>query len=212
MTVQYQKIYNESCLETFERLDDGEVNLVLTDPPYGVDFEYDEYDDSAEAWRKLFLDFIPEAKRVADMVICPSCKITELEFIYANHPPDWLIAWNKGSPGQRSHVGFGDWEPLLVYGKTYSGLKMHDHFTVPNTNKTGGEGHPCPKPVKWATWIIKRATVEGDIVYDPFLGSGTVAEACARLNRRWIGSEISEEYCELARDRIRKSSEQQELL
>lgn len=212
MTVQFQKIYNESCLETFNRLDDGEVDLVLTDPPYGVDLDYDEYDDTQEQWRQLFLDFISEAKRVADMVICPSCKITELEFIYDNHPPDWLIAWHKGSPGQRSYVGFGDWEPLLVYGKTYSGLKMHDHFTVPNTNKTEGEGHPCPKPIKWATWLVKRATVEGDIVYDPFMGSGTVAEACQRLNRCWIGSEISEEYVEIAEDRIRQASEQQELL
>lgn len=47
---------------------------------------------------------------------------------------------------------------------------------------------------------------EDDLVLDPFLGSGTTAVACERLNRRWIGIEISEEYCKIAKERILKES------
>ena len=45
-------------------------------------------------------------------------------------------------------------------------------------------------------------TKEGDIVLDPFIGSGTTAVVCERLNRRWIGIEINPEYCEIAKQRI----------
>ena len=44
------------------------------------------------------------------------------------------------------------------------------------------------------------------LVLDPFLGSGTTAVACERLNRRWIGIEINEEFCKIAKERIMKES------
>jgi DNA modification methylase len=46
---------------------------------------------------------------------------------------------------------------------------------------------------------------EGDLVYDPFMGSGTVAKMCILNNRNWIGSEISSEYCEIIEERIKKA-------
>ena len=79
---------------------------------------------------------------------------------------------------------------------------MHDHFTQNNSEKMGGNGHPCPKSVKWAEWFITRATKEEQLIFDPFMGSGTTAIACLKTNRRFIGCEISPKYCEIANKRI----------
>jgi len=54
--------------------------------------------------------------------------------------------------------------------------------------------------------LILVSTDKNDLVLDPFLGSGTTAVACERLNRRWIGIEINKEYCKIAKERIMKES------
>jgi len=64
--------------------------------------------------------------------------------------------------------------------------------------------HYTPKPLKAIERIIKVHTYENEIVFDCFLGSGTTAVACEKLNRRWIGIEINPEYCEIAKQRIIK--------
>jgi site-specific DNA-methyltransferase (adenine-specific) len=64
--------------------------------------------------------------------------------------------------------------------------------------------HPTQKPVSIIRRMIISATNEGDIVLDPFIGSGTTAVACKELNRKCIGYEINPEYCEVARSRLRQ--------
>lgn len=61
--------------------------------------------------------------------------------------------------------------------------------------------HPTQKPVPVMEWIINRFTKPGDLICDPFCGSGTTLTACERLGRRWIGIDISAEYCEISRRR-----------
>lgn len=193
------KVIQGDCLEIMKLMPNKCVDLVLTDPPYGVNLGYDIYQDSEEAWYELMAKFIPEAKRIGKMVIMPSCQIKRLQWIYANYPPDWLICWYKGSVGSAGFVGFNDWEPHLVYGK--NNTKMHDYFRAmpePQSN-----GHPCQKPVEWAKWLVYRATNNtGDIVFDPFAGSGTTLVAAKQLGRKYIGVEISPKYVEICRGRL----------
>lgn len=193
------------CLDIMKDMSDGCVDLVVTDPPYGINLEYDGYDDTEKNWYKLIAQALPEIIRVSRMTILPSCQIKRLEWIYANFPPDWLICWYKGSPGHASYIGFNDWEPLLVYGRTKNRLYMHDYFQTKPSPKKGTFNHPCPKPIEWATWLIERASCEGDLVFDPFLGSGTTAVAALKLGRHFYGCDISPEYVELANKRIEKA-------
>lgn len=65
-----------------------------------------------------------------------------------------------------------------------------------------GVKHPAPFPEKLAIDHIQTWSNENDVIYDPFLGSGTTAVAAIKLNRQWLGSEISSEYCELIENRI----------
>ena len=62
--------------------------------------------------------------------------------------------------------------------------------------------HPTQKPVALMEYLIKTYTNEGDLVLDFTCGSGTTLVACERLNRKWVGIEISKEYCEIAKQRI----------
>ena len=192
-------IYNQDCLELLPTFADQQFNLILTDPPYGVNLEYDTYQDTPEKWKELMNTVIPQFRRISQMTIMPIGNRYEMPFIYKTNPPDWLIAWYKGSPGHRSPIGFNDWEPLLVYGKG-KGVVMHDYFYCqPELEKNG---HPCPKSVEWASWLISRATKEGDLILDPFMGSGTTLVAARNLNRRAIGIELSPAYCQIAISRL----------
>ena len=55
-----------------------------------------------------------------------------------------------------------------------------------------------------ANFFIENFSNENDLIYDPFMGSGTTALACKRNNRNYIGSEISKEYCDIANERLKQ--------
>lgn len=83
----------------------------------------------------------------------------------------------------------------------YAGSIRHpEAVLIPGTNK---KAHPCQMPVALAERAILFSTNEGDVVLDPFIGSGSTAIACVRTKRLYIGIEISEEYCQLAHHRLR---------
>jgi site-specific DNA-methyltransferase (adenine-specific) len=72
--------------------------------------------------------------------------------------------------------------------------------------------HPTIKPVKLIEYLVNMLTKEGQTVLDPFLGSGTTAIACEQLGRRWIGIELDEGYCEIAKARVEDITKQPRLL
>lgn len=198
------QLINGDCLEEMKKIPDKSIDLVLTDPPYGVNLGYSTYNDTEENWFKLMAGVIPEMKRIAEMVIMPSCQIKRLHWIYTNFPPDWLMCWYKGSTGCSAHIGFNDWEPHLVYGKRKK-VWMHDYFKAPNNEKMGNYGHPCPKPIEWAKHLIEKS--KSQTVLDCFMGSGTTGVACKELGRNFIGIEIDKNYFEIAKKRIEKTQE-----
>lgn len=71
----------------------------------------------------------------------------------------------------------------------------------------GNRGHSAAFPVELPKWFIKLFTQPGDVVLDPFIGSGTTAIACQNLHRHFIGIELNAEYCALARQSVRKSDQ-----
>ncbi len=71
-------------------------------------------------------------------------------------------------------------------------------------------GHSASFPISLPTWFIKLLTEEGDLVLDPFMGSGTTAFACIKLNRHYIGIELMESYYNLAIKAIEKAKNEHE--
>ena len=72
--------------------------------------------------------------------------------------------------------------------------------------RAGNQYHPTEKPVALLSFLLNKSTEEFDIILDPFLGSGTTAVAAKQLGRKFIGIEISEKYCKIARDRLRQEA------
>ena len=198
MTLPINQIICGDCLDIMKDWPDGCVDLILADPPYGIGFKYSDYDDTKENWYALMDKAVPVFRRIAKMLIMPSCRIKDMAYWYEKHRPEWLIAWYKGRPGHSSSIGFNDWEPHVVWGRPK--IPMHDHFQT----KCGFDdlGHTCPKPIEWGLWLCKRGCHDNGIIVDPFCGSGTTCVAAKMLGRDYIGIDISEEYCKIARERL----------
>lgn len=187
------------CLELMQELPDGCVDAVITDPPYGVGVDYGpgKAADRKANWLPHFL----EARRVANTVIWSPGTVNMVDWITATRP-DWIGAWHKSNQCSRSPLGFGAWEPICFYWAGKLGEYQHlgqDAWSIPIQQQPEANGHPCPKLLHF--WMLLFAD---DVAYvlDPFLGSGTTAVAAKKLGRHFLGFEISEEYCCIARERI----------
>ena len=198
-------LYLGDCREILPTL--GKVDAVVTDPPYGIGFEYASHDDDPDKWFVLLDTVVPLCRKIAGFVVMPSCAIKRLGWWYENHKPDWLIAWHKGSPGHQSAVGFNDWEPHVCWGRPKH--PMHDYFST--ACGFDDNGHPCPKPIAYSQWLVSRAAQNGGTILDPFMGSGTTGVACAKLGRKFIGIEIEPKYFDIACRRIEAAYKQPDL-
>lgn len=193
------RLWRADCRDVLPSIPPGKIDAVVTDPPYGIGFEYEGHDDSLEAWAAMMDDVVPLLRETAPFVIMPCCQIERLSWWYEHHKPDWLVAWYKGSPGHRAKVGFNDWEPHVCWGRPAK--PMHDYFST----KCGftENGHPCPKPIEYARWLVSRAAIVNAWVADSFMGSATTGVACLQTGRRFVGIEKVSKYFDLAVDRLR---------
>ena len=94
----------------------------------------------------------------------------------------------------------------LKSGQTYPNRNKRCVWTIPTQGYS--EAHFATYPIALIYPCIKAGCHSGGIVLDPFMGSGTTAIVAERLNRRWIGIEINQEYCDIAVDRIKKETAQ----
>ncbi len=72
----------------------------------------------------------------------------------------------------------------------------------------GNKNHSATFPVELPSWFIRLFTAPGDVVLDPFMGSGTTAVACRRLGRTFVGTEIDPKYIQIAQERLREEGQQ----
>ena len=202
------KVHQADCLEFMKQMPDKCVDLVLTDPPYGVGWNYDTYDDTPENLKKMIDKVMPEILRVSKRVLITTGH-TNL-FIYPK--PKWILAWFIKSGAGMNSWGFTTWQPILAYGndpylENKLGLRPDSIEHIETTEKWLKEEHSCPKPIKfWKKLLLRGSVKETDIIFDPFNGSGTTTKAAQDLNRRFIGIDISEKYCEIARQRLRQQT------
>jgi len=122
--------------------------------------------------------------------------------------PDDQGVWFNPAGTSRGKWGYQLSQPILFYGKdpragkgsTPSSCWGHNDSVKHMKN----HDHPCPKPLKFVTWLILKGSLEEETILDPFMGSGTTLKAAKDNNRKAIGIDLEEKYCELAVKRLRQ--------
>lgn len=197
------EIYNADCLEVMKQFPDKSFDLVLTDPPYGVNWEYDIWQDTEENLKELLDKVMPEILRVGKrtMLTCGT------KNIWKYPASNWIMAWVNPVGANMNSWGFTCWHPILCYGKDpyiENKLGIKQDIIINNENAEKFK-HGCPKPIKlWSKLLLRGSIKESDIILDPFMGSGTTLVAAKTYSRKAVGIEISEKYCSIARDRLRQ--------
>lgn len=192
-------IYHGDCREVLPSL--ALVDLVLTDPPYGVEMNYGGgYKDTFPEWVELIDSALPMLRAKSRATLLCTSKIEGEAHLWKHHTPDYRLCWYKGAMPTRCFVGFKDWETVFVWGRCWTN-PIHDFFRAP-TEAFGTDGHPCPKHTEWYARLMGKLTSPGMTVLDPFLGSGTMVRAAKNLGRNAIGIEREERFCEIAARRL----------
>jgi len=190
-------IYHGDCREVLPDISGG---VVLTDPPYGNGTPYGAYEDSPESLRELSADFGQFLTTRPRSALTPGVANIGL------YPrPTWILAWFTPAGAGSGPWGFCCWQPILVYGADpylqMGAGRRPDALEL--TESAEANGHPCPKPIGFWKWLVKRISPnEQEVIIDPFMGSGTGLRAAKDLGHPAIGIEIEEKYCEIAAKRL----------
>jgi len=207
------KVHCAECLEFMKQMPDKCVDLVLTDPPYGIDYnniKLNRY--SNESFLDIkndkdeldYKEMIKECMRIAKRTII----FGGINFMQDIPYKGIWICWDKRTK-EEADSAFGSpfelaWcDKIGGYDKIYRVM----HGGVINADGANSPRfHPTQKPVILMRKILADFSKENEIIFDPFLGSGTTAIASKLDKRNYIGCEISKEYCEIAEQRIKAIS------
>jgi len=185
--------------EDIKRLLDGvKVDLVLTDPPYGVGMNYLSYEDLQEKLLELISKWFPLWQKYSDLIVFTPGN----QNIFLYPKSSWVLGWFYGSGAAVTPWGFNNWQPILVYGKDPK-LKnklgcFPDAFFISPGRKDSDINHPTPKPLNFWEALMERTTArKGEIIADPFSGSGVSFIAAEKFGHICYGMEIEPKYCDV---------------
>jgi site-specific DNA-methyltransferase (adenine-specific) len=192
-------VFHADCREVLPGLDPAAVALVLTDPPYGVGERTDRQTRGRAAATGCY-DFPPVYGDDEPFDPTPLLRFPRLILFGANYfagqlpaSPSWVV-WDKrdGVPSNDNADAEMAWTnlggPARVYRHLWNGM-------IKASERTQRRLHPTQKPVALMARLIAQHTRPGDLVLDPYAGSGPVVRAARDLGRRCIAVEIEQRYC-----------------
>jgi len=194
----------------------SKADACITDPPYNVDVEYgDSSSDSKEvsAYRQFTEKWFEIARASSPQVLLTPGTgrgpgMPNLQLWFQMKRPDWILVWVKrNTVGHSSLGGFNAWEPIFFYGKPKKKIPQ-DIYDIPLTvqqdvaAEDGAKLHPTPKQAKLWAAMITDFTDSGDLIYEPFSGSGTCLVAAEQTGRRCYAIEIEPKYVAVALERL----------
>jgi site-specific DNA-methyltransferase (adenine-specific) len=211
-------LFNGDCLDVMRNLKDKEINLVLTDPPYGLSYDkaaakrsgkqYGKAAAQATKFHSTNWDILPDQKIFNELL-----RISKNQIIFgAEHlclmlpkSRGWIV-WDKNT-GENN---FSDCElawtsfdkPIRKFFYTWNGMIQQ------NMGDKEVRIHPTQKPTGLMNWCILNNSKENDLIFDGFLGSGTTAISSIRTKRRLIGCELDNEYFDKMCKRIEEELRQ----
>ena len=244
------KIYNQDCIDGMKTIPDGKIDLVVTDPPFAINFKakkanynrtvsrvlsgYNEI--TKENYYEFTLNWMSQCFRIlkesggmyvfsgwnnlADILNA----IEEIGFITVNHiiwKYQFGVVTNRKFVTSHYHClyickndkkrKFFPYERFGKEEKNNQGRSLHykdkeDVWEIKREYWTGDEKTPTKLPAEIIKKILQYSSEEGDLVFDPFLGSGQTAVVSKLLKRNYMGFEIVKEYFDFISKRLKSNS------
>ena len=202
-----KKLYIEDCLKTLKR--NLKYDYVVTSPPdfdeldKAIDFSYEDFIKSFAT--KLnpvgnFVSICISDRKSGGQIISKHSIVIDvfktLGYILHSHK-----IWVKGTGVNDYRVNY---QHIMTFSRKGAKRKPVADFKpdVFIVNQSKYKNYTYGMPVRIIELLVNNYTDKDNIVYDPFMGSGTTAEACENMRRKWIGSEIDKEYGELVKERM----------
>lgn len=227
----YYEIKHDNCLNVLKTIEDSTVDLIVTDPPYDISAtngggtinKVKKLNKSLEDLvranitegydiEKYGKEFIRVMKDINIYLWCNKKQIPEYFNFYVNENKCKfnIITWHKTNAlPTYSNKYLSDTEYLLHFFKgsgkcfpeSYEDAKTF-YIAPINAKDKKKYHHPTVKPLDLTEKIIRNSSREGNLVLDPFMGSGTTGVAALKQNRNFIGIELDENYFNVAKERI----------
>lgn len=210
-------LYLGDCLEYMRGMDAGSVDAVITDPPYGIGENNKKNlsrgNVNTAKWKRAqavdYGDFNWD-KKLEQKYFDTLLQVSIDQVIFGgNYYSNWLppssgwIVWNK----LNGDSDFSDCE--LAWTSFDRGVRRIDYLWAGFLKqKPEIRYHPTQKPLEVINWVISNYSLPGDLIFDPFMGSGTTGVAALQLGRRFIGCEIDPGYFAIAEKRIKQAAAQ----
>ena len=199
--LEVNKIYCANCLDLMKDIPDKSVDLILTDPPFGIGMHIQigkKKGERGDKWDASDWDNFRPDKRYFDELF----RVSKNQIIWGGNYFDLpatrcFLIWDKVQ-----RIDFADcemaWTSFGTSARIYSFARSNmQGFRFPERK------HPTQKPVPLYQWCIKNYSKETDLILDPFCGSGTTCLAAKMLGRRFIGIDISQAYVDIAEERLK---------
>ena len=190
------KVHCANCLEFMKQIPDKSIDLIVTDPPYGLNKKI--HDGGTWSTKAKFDDCLKW-----DYLITNECwkeifRISVNQIIwggnyYTFRPSRCWLVWRKPLFPTMS-------DAELAWTSFDKNTKVFDE----SRNPEGYKEHPTQKPLSLMKYCVNNYSNKNDLILDPFLGSGTTAVAAKELGRRFIGIEIEPKYVEIANRRLQQ--------
>lgn len=217
------RLYNIDAVEWLTSLESESIDLVVTDPPYesmekyravGTTTRLKNSKASSNKWFNIFPNSrFPElfeqiyrvlkknthfylfCDQATAFIVKPMAETAGFRF--------WKpLVWDKKKIGMGYHYR-ARYEFILFFEK---GKRKINNLSIPDVLEVTRvfRGYPTEKPVELSEILIRQSTLDGQLVCDPFIGSGSVGVAAVKNNREFIGSDTCEEALEISRNRIQE--------
>ena len=217
-------LHNCDCYDFIKTVPDNSVDLVIIDPPY--DFAANGGGGAFGSKKRAYLNVLENTgmtkgfdfkildelvrvlKRINIYIWCSKRQISQ----YLNYFKDYnleILTWHKSNPLPAcNNTYLSDTEYILFFREKgvpiYGNYETKRKFYISPINKEDKKlySHPTIKPLNIIENLVINSSLQGGVVLDCFMGSGTTGVACKKLGRRFIGCEINEEYFKTAERRI----------
>ena len=214
------KLYQGDCLEVMGSIKDKSIDLIVTDPPYLMDYQsnrrkkedrFDKIKNDKENYM-LIQDYLEECHRIMkdNTAIYCFCSWHNIDFFKREFEKYFklknIIVWNKNNHGTGDLKGaYAPKHEFILFG--HKGRTLLREKRIPDIidcSKVLSKKltHPTEKPQELLEIFIKQSSDEGSIIFDGFMGTGSCGIAAKKLNRKFVGIELDEKYFNIAKDRL----------